>query len=102
MADLKELMQSEEFMNKFMETQSAEEAAQLFVDNGVETTPEELVAALDAAAEQKEGELDANELDNVSGGLITECLVAYGGYQLVKRTGSLKWWADRITGKKKW
>ncbi len=99
-----ELMQDEEFMNKFLATQSAEEAVKLFAENGVEITAEELTAAINAAAEQKEGELEAEELDNVAGGIswVTVGLIAYGGYKLVEKTGSLQWWNDRLTGKKKW
>ncbi len=58
-----ELMNDESFNAKLSEAQDLKEVVSLLAEYGIETTEEQLKAAL-----PKEGELEETELENVAGG----------------------------------
>lgn len=63
---LTQLAGDEEFLQKLGETESFEDVAELFTEQGVEITAEELKAAM---ADEPEGELDEAALSEVAGGV---------------------------------
>lgn len=63
---LTQLAGDEEFLQKLGETESFEDVAELFTEQGVEITAEELKAAM---ADEPEGELDEAALSEVAGGI---------------------------------
>lgn len=64
---VEEAMKDEAFAQKLFETESAEDAQKLFADKGIEFTLEEL-KAIAACAQNEDGELQEEALENVSGG----------------------------------
>ena len=62
--NMDELMKNPEFLKKMEQAETPEEVSTLLQSYGVQVTPEEVKAII----AQPEGELDVNDLDNVSGG----------------------------------
>ena len=63
------LFGTEEFVEKFNALEAVEDIKTLFGSYGVELSDEELKVLIDEAVGQKDGELNPDELDNVSGGI---------------------------------
>lgn len=68
---VRELADNKEFMDRIHETKSIEEYQQLLAEYGVETTVEELKSGIEqmSAKLSENGELTADDLDMVAGGL---------------------------------
>ncbi len=68
-AEFNALMENEQFVKEMLSAENSEQVQKLYADNGVELTMEEvqeigkILNTLDS-----DGELDADSLDNVSGG----------------------------------
>lgn len=62
-----ELANDEAFLKKLADVESPEELQKVFAEIGIDATVEEINQVMDG-----EQELDADELDEVSGGLYTE------------------------------
>lgn len=62
--NMDELMKNPEFLKKMEQAETPEEVSTLLQSYGVQVTPEEVEAII----AQPEGELDVNDLDDVSGG----------------------------------
>lgn len=67
---LNELLQDETFLTALSQLDSAEAAQKLFADNGLELAVEEVKEVLKSAVALSADELDADALDNVSGGAL--------------------------------
>lgn len=65
-AKLAELSENEEFSKKFEKAETPEAALAILAEYGVETTEEEL---RELVAKKNEGELTADELEDVAGGV---------------------------------
>lgn len=63
------LFGNEEFVAKFNALTSPEDIKALFGSYGVDLSDEELKSMIDEAVGQNEGELSADDLDNVNGGI---------------------------------
>ena len=101
MANVQNLAENQEFIEKLANTQSPEEALALLEENGVTITKEELLSAVEAANTENDGELSENALDSVSGGCVvaTACLSAailYAGHKTLQVTGSYKWYKTHL------
>lgn len=66
---LKKLMENEAAREELRKTKSPEELAEALKLYGIECTAEEIRSAMDATI-SNEGELSAESLDNVAGGII--------------------------------
>ena len=83
---MEELAVDQEFVTKFSEAESYEDAYQLLIENGVDCTYEEFREYLDEAETQlreknlinEDGELSAEMLDMVSGGLPGLVIIGIG------------------------
>ena len=97
MADINALMENNEFVEKLTATSTTEEVIKVFADYGVTVTEAELEEGLAQAKSSKNGELSAADLENVSGGVVSECIAL--GYLLIKvgdKMGSWDWWRRRL------
>ena len=96
MAEIRDLMENKEFTDKLVGTETTEEVIQTFADYGVSVTEQDLDAAF-ASAQTSSDELNEDDLGNVSGGVVGECVAL--GYLLIKvgdKTGSWKWWRNKL------
>ena len=71
---LKELNDNQEFIEKMADVTSDAELQALFAAYGVEFTEQEVH---DMVAKAKDGEINADELDQVSGGVVAESVAAW-------------------------
>lgn len=96
MATINELLENEEFSEKMSTTETTEEVIKVFADYGVAVTEEELDAAV-AYAKENGGELSEDELNNVAGGVVAEC-VALGGLLITlgEKLGVWDWWKKKL------
>lgn len=67
---LAELLQDEAFGAACKNVESVEQLQALFAQNGVSLTHEEVVALCEQFGAQHDSELDADALDNVTGGVM--------------------------------
>lgn len=87
-----DLLKNSEFLGKMKQAETPEEVSALLQSYGVQVTPEKVKAII----AQPEGELDVNDLDDVSGGSAV-------GISLLAGVRVLRWmikhprvWAPRI------
>jgi predicted ribosomally synthesized peptide with nif11-like leader len=74
---LEQLNNNPEFKEKLEACETAEEMAALFCEEGIEVTAEQLTQAVSmVTAQNSDGELDEDALENVSGGILMESLCA--------------------------
>lgn len=98
-----ELLEKDDFAEKLKLVESPEDVQKLFADNGVELSLEDIKnIAMESMKNADDGEIDEEDLDNVSGGFVlstTACVVIGGaslcfyssvGYQKLKR-----WYKNR-------
>lgn len=76
--DASALLEKEDFLEKLKAIENDEECQKLFAENGVELSLEDiqLMVKESAQASGENGELSADELENVSGGSVTLCFLA--------------------------
>ena len=70
---IKTLFENEAFVEKFTNAEDLSEIKQLFADNGVEMSDDEVkqfVEAVLSLAEKGVGEMSEDQLDNVAGGFV--------------------------------
>ncbi len=68
MANIEELLKNKEFTDKLEQVDSTKAILSLFEEYGIEMTEEELKESFAYVQKQKNGELDTDDLENVSGG----------------------------------
>ncbi len=72
------LFGNQEFVEKLAAMETIDDMAEALQAEGVEITANELEAALVRAQKVQDGEMSEDDLDNVSGGIITPLLIAAG------------------------
>ena len=81
------LWTNEEFCKKVNDAKSTEEVIQLFADEGVTVTEEQILAA---KASENEGELTETALDSVAGGCVICRVGGWFVYAVVRAGGGSK------------
>lgn len=74
------LLENPEFIEKLNTVETDKECQKLFADYGVQLSEEDIASMVkESAAVSKNGELDASDLDNVSGGILitASCLACF-------------------------
>ncbi|MGN0585464.1 MAG: hypothetical protein ACI4JD_08420 [Ruminococcus sp.] len=78
-----ELLGREDFAEKLKLVESPEDVQKLFADNGVELSLEDIEnMAMESMKNADDGEIDEDDLDNVSGGFVTTACFVIGGASL--------------------
>ena len=90
--NMDELMKNPEFLKKMEQAEAPEEVSALLQSYGVQVTPEDVKAII----AQPEGELDVNDLDDVSGGSAVGISVLVGVRVLRWMIKHPRVWAPRI------
>lgn len=104
MVDFAELMENKEFTDKLDKIDSTDAILALFAEYGVNITEDELKESYEYYKAQKNGELDADDLDNVSGGAAWSKI--WSGIKAIdsvydyveKKTGIFAKWNKYING----
>lgn len=88
---IKELFSDEKFVNTLCAQESYEAAAQLFVENDVDVSAEDLKEIVRIIKEHPDGKLTEDELEGVSGGspdvIVSLALLGIGITVLVRKEG---------------
>ena len=95
--ELKPILENKDLNDAFKKAETVEDVQNIFAQNGVEISKEEVESLLEEIAGHS-GELSEENLDSVAGGGILLGLAIYGGALIV--TDVICYVAGRIVGKK--